>query len=84
MSKTVPDAIVDLSMAVCKSVYRMILGGLDEQVVMTSQNKGTVLKHVQDRKNVISHIQTVCALGPVFLMLIISSIPEHVSEQSLY
>ena len=38
-------------------------------------NKGTVLKLVQDRKNVISHIQTaVCALGPVFLMLIISSI----------
>jgi hypothetical protein len=37
-------------------------------------NKGTVLKHVQVRKNVISHIQTVCSLGPVFLMLIISSI----------
>ena len=40
MPKTVPDAIVDLSMAICKSVYRMILGGLEEQVVMTSQIKG--------------------------------------------
>jgi hypothetical protein len=36
MSITVPDAIADLSMAICKSVYIMILGGLDEQAVMTS------------------------------------------------
>ena len=40
MPITVPDAIVDLSMAIRKSVYRMILGGLDEQVVMTSLIKG--------------------------------------------
>ena len=64
---TVPDAVADLSMAICKSVYRMILSGIDKQVVMKSET-------VQDRKNVISHIQTVCALGPVFLILIISSI----------
>ena len=40
MPITVPDAIADLSVAICKSVYRMILGGLDEQVVMTSVIKG--------------------------------------------
>ena len=40
MPITVPDAIADLSMAICKSVYRIILGGLDEQVVMTSLIKG--------------------------------------------
>jgi hypothetical protein len=40
MPITVPDAIADLSMAICKSIHRMILGGLDEQVVMTSLIKG--------------------------------------------
>jgi hypothetical protein len=38
--RSVPDAVADLSMAICKSVYRMILGGLDKQVVMTSLIKG--------------------------------------------
>jgi hypothetical protein len=43
MPITVPDAIADLSMTICKSVYRIILGGLDEQVVMTSLIKGLLL-----------------------------------------
>ena len=34
---TVPDAVADLSMTICKSVYRMILSGLDKQVVMKSE-----------------------------------------------
>ena len=38
------------------------------------------MKHVQDRKNVMSHIQTVRALGPVFLKLIISSILSNMFD----
>jgi hypothetical protein len=34
MPITVPDAIADLSMAICKSIYRMILGGLDEPAIV--------------------------------------------------
>jgi hypothetical protein len=42
MPITVPDAIADLSMAICKSVYRMILGGLDEQVVHGNAQHTTI------------------------------------------
>jgi hypothetical protein len=71
MPITVPDAIADLSMAICKSVYRIILGGLDEQVVMTSLIKGHVLSVLNMFQNspFIREVITTCSSKPPSIIL---------------